>query len=172
MNKTEKEKEVASLHEIFAGAQNAVLVDFTGITVAEAELLRNKIRDGNSSFRVVKNRLALRATAETPLEPLNEHFRGATGVAWNGEDPVVLSKSVVEFAKEIDRLKVKAGVIEGKPATEAEVKKVAALPSRDDLIFQFYYVLQSPLRRLVTALNWNVQQFAQVLNAVKDKKEQ
>lgn len=171
MDRTQKEKEVASLHEIFLNAQNAVLVEFKGITVAESEQLRRKIGEGKSHFRVFKNTLALRATDETPLEVLKEHFIGSTAIAWNEEDPMVLAKSIVEFSKNVDKLKLKAAILEGKPAKADEVRAFASLPSRDQIIFQLYYVIQSPLRRFVTALSWHKGRLVNVLNAIKEMRE-
>ena len=91
MNRTEKEQLVAELHKELEAAPHVVLVDFRGLSVPAATEFRRKVEAAGSRYRVVKNRLALRAAKGTPLEKLDTQFEGTTGIAWTGEDSYVIS---------------------------------------------------------------------------------
>ncbi len=139
MNRTEKEQLVEQLHEELKAAPHVVLVDFRGLSVPAATEFRRKVRAAGSKYRVVKNRLALRAAKDTPLEKLDAQFVGTTGIAWTGDDPVVMAKALVDFAKEFPALKFKAGVVAGErragrrrgegPEHDAELARAALEPA-------------------------------------------
>ena len=90
----QKEKEIEVLHREFEESPNALLVGFQGIKVADDERLRRELRQANVSYRVVKNTLAIRAAAGTPMEQVKGQFEGATAVALSKNDPVALAKAV------------------------------------------------------------------------------
>src|SRR5712691_13114947 len=107
MNRTEKQALIADLHQEFGRSPHAILVDFRGLSVPAVTEFRRKVKAAGSSYRVVKNSLALRAAKDTPLEKLASKFEGATGVAYTGDDPVALAKVLVDFAKEHPALALK-----------------------------------------------------------------
>jgi large subunit ribosomal protein L10 len=173
MNRTEKEQLVAELHQEFAAAPHVVLVDFRGLSVPAATEFRRKIKAAGSRYRVVKNRLALRAAEGTPLEKLVAQFEGTTGIAWTGEDPVVLAKALVDFAKEHPALALKAGVVAGEQVLDAEgVKTLSTMPSLPELRSSLLGLLQAPATKLVRLLATPATQMAQVLKAHQDKIEE
>ena len=86
MNRTEKKEQVTTLHERFARAKHAFLVDFKGLSVTQDTDLRNRLRDANVDYRVVKNRLAKLALKETDIEAMEKHFCGPTAIALGEED--------------------------------------------------------------------------------------
>src|SRR6266540_2910010 len=99
MNRAEKQTLIDDLHQEFGRSPHAILVDFRGLSVPAVTEFRRKVKAAGSRYRVVKNSLALRAAKDTPLEKLAPKFEGTTGVAYTGDDPVVLAKVLVDFAK-------------------------------------------------------------------------
>jgi large subunit ribosomal protein L10 len=170
MNRTEKSEMVESLSGDLAKSTNAILFAFKGLKVPEVTELRRQVRGTQSKYLVVKNTLALRATKGTALEALAEHFTGATGVVYNQSSPVALAKVLTAFAKTNPNLVFKAAVIEGQAVAASEIKTIAELPSREELVSKLLFVMQSPMRRLVTVLNGPVRNLAGVLAQVADQK--
>jgi large subunit ribosomal protein L10 len=153
MNRTEKEATVAELSASLAGTTHAFLLDFKGMKVVDVTDLRAKIRKTGSSCSVVKNTLAKRAVAGSPLEALAKEFVGPTAIAWNPKDPVALAKVLADAAKGNAKLKFKAAIVEGQAIPISEITQVAEMPSREQLIAKLLFVLQSPMRNLVTVLS-------------------
>lgn len=170
MDRTEKKQEVATLHEAWSNAQNAYLLDYRGLTVSQVTELRRKVRETKSQYRVVKNRLAILATKETPLEGQDALFDGMTAVVWNEEDPIELAKVLDEFAKGAP-IDVKGGVVEGRAVDAAAFSEITKLPTRPDLIATFAGMLRSPLTKFVSVLNAPLRDLASVLKQVADSKE-
>ncbi len=170
MNRTEKTEMVEALGADLARSSNAILFAFAGLKVPEVTELRRQVRGTQSKYLVVKNTLALRATKGTALEAMAEHFSGATAVAYNRSSPVALAKVLTAFAKTNPNLVFKAAVIEGKAVAAAEIKAIAELPSREELVSKLLFVMQSPMRRLVTVLNGPVRNLAGVMSQIADQK--
>ena len=170
MNKTEKAEMVEALSGDLAKSSNAILFAFAGLKVPEVTELRRQVRGTQSKYLVVKNTLALRATKGTALESVAEHFTGATAVAYNQSSPVALAKVLTTFAKANPNLVFKAAVIEGKAVAASEIKAIAEMPSREELVARLLFLMQSPLRRLVTVLNGPVRNLAGVMSQIADQK--
>ena len=170
MNRTEKKEAVEALGKDLAQSTNAILFAFAGLKVPEVTELRRQVRATQSKYLVVKNTLALRATQGTPLEAMAQHFVGATAVAYNRSSPVALAKVLTTFAKANPNLVFKAAVIEGLVVAASEIKAIAELPSRDELISRLLFLMQSPMRRLVTVLNGPVRNLAGVVSQIADQK--
>ena len=170
MNRTEKVEMVESLGRDLAQSSNAILFAFAGLKVPEVTELRRQVRETQSKYLVVKNTLVLRATKGTALEAVSEHFTGATAVAYNRSSPVALARVLTAFAKTNPNLVFKAAVIEGRAVAAAEIKAIAELPSREELVSKLLFVLQSPMRRLVTVLNGPVRNLAGVVSQIADQK--
>ena len=172
MNRTEKEQLVEKLHQEFEAAPHVVLVDFTGLSVPAATEFRRKVKAAGSKYRVVKNRLALRAAKGTALEKLDSLLRGTTGIAWTADDPVTLAKTLVAFAKENPALALKAGVVAGEQVLDADgVKALSTMPSLPELRASFLGLLQAPATKLARLLSTPGTQMAQVLQAHQEKTE-
>jgi large subunit ribosomal protein L10 len=170
MNRTEKTEMVEALGRDLAQSSNAILFAFAGLKVPEVTELRRQVRGTESKYLVVKNTLALRATKGTPLEALAEHFTDATGVAYNRSSPVALAKVLTTFAKTNPHLVFKAAMIEGRAVAAAEIKTIAEMPSREELVSKLLFLMQSPMRRLVTVLNGPVRNLAGVMAQIADQK--
>ena len=165
-----KVEELQELERSFKGTDSAIVLDFKGLKVPEVTELRRQVRGTQSEYLVVKNTLALRATKGTALEAVAEHFSGATAVAFNKGNAVALAKVLTNFAKTNPNLVFKAAVIDGPAVPAAEIKTIAELPSREELVSKLLFVMQSPMRRLVTVLNGPVRNLAGVLSQVAEQK--
>ena len=170
VSRVEKEAEQGELEAAFRGTDTAVLVDYRGVTVPQVTELRRQVRGTQSRYLVVKNTLALRATKGTPLEGLAEHFVGPTAVAFNPTNPVALVKVLTAFAKANPNLVFKAAVIEGRPVPAEAIKAIAELPSREELVARLLFLMQSPLRRLVTVLSGPARNLASVVAQIAEQK--
>jgi large subunit ribosomal protein L10 len=170
MNKTEKTAMVESLAGDLAKSSNAIVFAFAGLKVPEVTELRRQVRETKSKYLVVKNTLALRATKGTAMEAVAEHFSGATAVVYNRTSPVALAKVLTNFAKTNPNLVFKAAVIEGQAVAASEIKMIAELPSREELVSKLLFIMQSPMRRLVTVLNGPVRNLAGVISQIADQK--
>lgn len=172
MNKEQKHTFVEQWREEIRDIPHAVLVDYRGLTVAEATDLRTRIREAGSTYKVVKNNLAKLAIPGSQLEGLMQYFVGPCAVAYNSQDPVILAKTLAEFSKDHPSLEIKAAVIDGKVLEAGQVKELARLPSRDELLSKLLYLLNYPVQGLASALNNIVRNLAVVLAQVALKKEQ
>ncbi|MDA2934090.1 50S ribosomal protein L10, partial [Acidobacteria bacterium AH-259-D05] len=172
MNRTEKQDVVKELNQTFKGHQSILLINFTGVNVADATDLRRKISKVESGYRVVKNRLALRAIEDTSLESLKEHFQGPTAIAYTGNDPVALAKVLKKFIGTHPDMSFKAGVVEGRAVSASDVESLAEMPSRLELLSKLLYLLNSPLTRLASALQSPIRDLASVLKQLAEKKEE
>ena len=129
MTRDEKAREIEALRADFSGARHAFLLGFAGLSVAQIEDLRRRVAGTGSAYRVVKNRLAARATEGTPLAPLGGHFRGETGVAYNAGDPVALAKALTEFVKDNPLARLRLGLVDGRDVLhdrELEIERLAS----------------------------------------------
>ncbi len=170
MKRTEKEQAVAVLETDLAKSRNAVLVGFAGLKVPEVTELRRQVRNTRSKYVVVKNTLALKATQGTPLEAMSKYFVGPTAVAYNEDNPVALAKVLTAFAKTNPNLVFKGAIVEGRPIEAKQIAAIAELPTREELVSRLLFLIQSPLRRLVTVLNGPVRNLALVMAQIADQK--
>ncbi len=172
MNRTEKQTLIDTLHQEFGKSPHAILVDYKGLSVPAVTEFRRKVRASGSAYRVVKNSLALRATKGTPLEKLAAQFDNMTGVAYTGQDPVALAKTLCDFAKDNPCLVVKAGIVSGEQVLDpAGVKALSTMPSLPELRSKLLGLMKAPASQLVRLLNAPAAQLARVLQAQQDKLE-
>lgn len=170
MNRDEKAAAVATLEADLAKASNAILFGFAGLKVTEVTELRRQVRATQSKYLVVKNTLALRATKGTALEGVAKHFTGPTAVAYNRSSPVALAKVLTAFAKTNPNLVFKAAVVEGLAVEAKAITAIAELPSREQLVSKLLFLIQSPMRRLVTVLNGPMRGLAGTLHQIAEQK--
>ena len=168
MNRTEKDQLVAELKDKIKGAPALYYTDFTGLNVKRMTDLRRRLRKANVEYVVIKNSLALRAVNESGL--VAERLRGPTGLVV-ARDPVSAAKVLQDFAKENDQKpKVKGGMLEGRAIAVAQVKQLASMPSREQMLAQLGAGLQSPLAAFVGALNGLLYMFAGALEALHQQR--
>ena len=171
LDRATKEKLLDDYNRGFAQSPNAFVIGYRNMTVPQVDALRAKVRASGGRYQVVKNRLALIAVKDTPLQPLSEHFQGPTAIAYSSKDAVGLAKVLTEFAKGADILEFRAGLIDGQAVKGTDVKAIADLPSREVLIGKLLFLLQTPISRLVRDLGAITQQFVSVLDQVRQQKE-
>jgi len=171
MNKDEKVSFIDSLHVRLEKAQGAFLVDYQGLNVEELNRLRRELRKVNAEFEVVKNRLLKLASRGTGTEAIVEQMRGPSAIALTYEDVVSPAKALIDFAKDVKKLKIKMGQISGKAITEDGIKNLAALPSRDVLIAQTLSVMQAVPTSFVRALSGVLTNLMNVMRAIGEQKE-
>jgi large subunit ribosomal protein L10 len=171
-NKAQKQKDLEALTGQFQQAKAAMLVSFTKMTVAKDQELRRQLREAGVSYAVVKNTLARKAAAGTPLEPMTEQFKGVTAVALSTSDPVGLSKAIAKFSKANPEIfSFKTGLVEGKVIELRDVEAIASLPSRDELLSKVLFLINCQAQRLVTVLQAVPRNLAIVVEQVRAQKE-
>ncbi len=170
MNRTEKQQEIETLREALRSARNAFFLDYRGLSVAQVSDLRRKVRATKSSYRVVKNRLAILASRDTPLNEQGSLFDGMTAVVWNEADPIALAKVIHEFSKTVP-ITIKGGVVEGRTVSAVDVAGITSLPGRPGLIAAFAGMLRSPMVKFVSVLKAPVRDLVSVLSQVAEKKK-
>ncbi|MDD4335062.1 MAG: 50S ribosomal protein L10 [Desulfotomaculaceae bacterium] len=165
-SKAEKERIVQEMKEKFESSQAAVLADYRGLNVAEATKLRRRLREADCELKIAKNTLVSLAAAQTGLEELKPFLEGQVAIAF-GADPVAPAKILSGFIKEIKKMEIKAGVLEGKVIDVREVKELAELPSREVLLAKILGGMQTPLYGFANVLQGTLRSLVYTLEAVR-----
>jgi large subunit ribosomal protein L10 len=169
MNRTEKQQLVDELKTKIKGAKALYYTDFTGLNVKRMTELRRRLRKAGVEYVVIKNTLALRAINDSGLT--GTRLRGPTGVVV-AKDPVTAAKLLSDFAKENDQKPaVKGGLLDGAALDQAQVKKLASMPSREQMLAELGAGLMSPMAAFVGALNGLMYMMVGALEALKAQKE-
>ena len=169
MNKTEKQQVIDDLTGKIKGAKALYYTDFTGLSVKRMTDLRRQLRKAGVEYVVLKNTLALRAVNESGLT--GTRLKGPTGVVV-AKDPVTAAKVLSDFAKANDqRPAIKGGMLDGAQIDEAQVKRLAAMPSREQMLAELGASMQAPMAAFAGALNGLLYMFAGALDALKTQRE-
>lgn len=168
----EKAGKVAELKDLLSSSKGAVLVDYCGLTVAEDTELRSKMREAGVKYMVAKNTFIRIAAKEAGIEGVDAYLEHNTAVAFSAEDPVAPAKILNDFSKDHKALEIKAGILDGKVIALDEVKALAELPSREELLAKLVGSMQAPISGLVNVLQGTIRNFVYTLEAVRQKKEQ
>lgn len=149
----EKQKAVKEIGEKFKKAQSVVFVDYRGIKVIDDTNLRRTCRKAGVEYTVLKNKLVIRALNEMGIKELDAQLEGPTAFAFGYNDLIAPAKIIAENVTAKKLVSMKGGLIEGKPASPAEMNVLAAIPDKNTLIAQLLCVLNAPIRGLAVALN-------------------
>jgi large subunit ribosomal protein L10 len=151
--RSEKQQDLDNLKSELARVSTVILTTFQGITVANDTKLRRAVQAAGGKYQVVKNTLAERAGAGTPTEKLLRDLKGTNSIAYSERDPVALAKALTKIAKDVPAFQFKAGLVEGRVISIAEIQQLANLPSKEELLSKVMFLLNAPAQRIAMALN-------------------
>lgn len=169
-NRQKKEAIVAEVSEKIAKSKAMVFTNFQGLTHKQLEEFKKTIRKSDAEFAATKNTLLKRALGDEAVAGNEDKFQQPTGTIFMYGDIVEPLKVLAKMMKELEKPSIKFGLLEGKAITEADVKKLATLPSREVLIAQMLGMMNAPIQGLHRALSWNLQKFVMTLKAIEDQK--
>lgn len=170
MNQTEKQTIVTALTAKLSVARTVYVTDFAGLNVAQVSDLRRRLRKAGVEYVVVKNTLARRALDGAQVRGLDAHLKGNTALAL-AADASAAAKVLTDFAKEFQKPSVKAGVVDGRAVSPDQVKRLASLPPREQLLAELGATLQAPMAGFLGALQALLSNFAGALEALKTQRE-
>ena len=153
-----KQQQVADLKELLSAAVTGVVVDYSGITVADDTALRKELREAGVNYFVVKNTILARAIADTDLDEMKSVLEGTTAIALSNEDYTAAARILCKYAEGHDNFKVKSGFLDGKVVEISTIQELAKLPSRDVLLATVLSAFQAPIAA-----------FARAVQAIVDK---
>lgn len=170
MKKENKESQVKELSEAFESHDTFYLLDFMNMPVSQSVQLRRRLRDQSYTFRVIKNRLALRALREDLSDDLREFFQGPTAIAFALQDPIGLARILRDFSTEHKVLSIKAGIFEGQFLPAQKFEEIANLASREDLLAKLGFLMSYPLTKLLRTWQAPLDSLGRLLSQLKTKK--
>ena len=170
LNLEQKQAVVSEIAAQLGKAQSVIVAEYRGLNVGAVTDLRSRARKAGLYLRVLKNTLARRAVKGTPFEKLSEQMVGPLmyGIS---QDPVAGAKVLQAFAKENDKFVIRGGAMPNQLMSVTEVKALAALPSRDELLAKLVGTMQAPMVKLVRTMNEVPGKFVRTLAAVRDAQE-
>ena len=169
ITRAKKEELIQQYVEQLNGSEAIVFTDYRGLTVADLQLLRKKVREAEGSYSIVKNTLARRALAEVGLPVPNEMMFGPVGICFCQQNIPGVTKALTDFAKANERLVIKGGLMGDKVIDEAAIKSLASLPSLEVLRAQLLGVINAPASQLAGVLSGGVRQLVNVFNAYAEQ---
>jgi large subunit ribosomal protein L10 len=169
MDREQKTAVVKELADELKDADAIFAVDYRGISVPQAAELRSGLRDADTRFRIVKNRLTLRAADAAGTDALKEHLEGPTALAFVKGDAALAAKTIYRLGSEWELLDYKGGLMEGETLDPDSFKAIARLPGREQLNAQFAGVVASPLTGLVRGLGSMIQGLALQLGQIAEQ---
>ena len=150
--RSEKQQDLDNLKNDLAKVSTVILSTFQGISVVDDNKLRRAVQQAGGHYRVVKNTLAERAGTGTPAEPLLKGLTGTNSIAYTETDPVSLAKAQTKIDKDVPAFQFRAGIVEGRVLSIAEIQQLASLPSKEELISKIMFLLSAPAQRIASAL--------------------
>jgi large subunit ribosomal protein L10 len=171
MARPEKEQAVAEIRRWFKEGSSAVFLDYAGMSVEEVSKLRNSFREQGVQYKVIKNSLVKVALGDAPfVGALSSALKGMTGVAFSGDEPGAAARVLKTLVKENEKLKIKAGLLDGQVLDAQTVEtRLATLPSKDEARATLLATFLAPAQQLVMLLNTPAGNFVRLLNAKKEK---
>lgn len=165
MEKAKKKELIDSMNASFSDAGIVIVSHYKGLTVAQADELRGKVRAAGATYKVTKNRLTKLALAGTSYEQLSELFTGPTSIAYANDDPVGVSKALTEFAKKNEAFVILGGSLNGTELKTKDIEALALLPSLDEVRAKLVGLLNAPATRIAGVLQAPAGQVARVIGA-------
>lgn len=166
----QKIEEVKRLAEIFKEKPNLFILNYSKVTVKDITLLRQKIKGAGSTYFVAKNTLLKRAFDELGMKELGTFLEGPTAIVISPKNPEVAAKILLEYADQNPEFKFKGGFIQNRVEKPENLKALATLPPRQEMIGKLLYLINSPIQRLVNVLSNPVVGLIRTLNAIASNK--
>jgi large subunit ribosomal protein L10 len=171
LNISQKKELVERLSKDLSEAQISILIDYKGLDVLKMTDLRAQLKNEGAKAEVVKNSLMHRASENTDAALMKDFFKGPNAIVLSKDDPIAPAKILVNFAKDNEKLEIKAGAFAGKILDPEELKQLAKMPSREELLGQVVYTINAVPTSFVNVLAGVPRAFVNVLNAIKEQKE-
>lgn len=149
----EKQPVVEEISEAIKDAASVVLVDYRGLTVAQDTELRKQLREAGVYYKVYKNTMMVRAFEGTDFAQLGEYLNDPTAIVISKTDATAPAREIAKFAKKAPKLEIKGGVVEGTAYDAKGIEKIAAIPSREELLSKLLGSLQSPITNFARVMN-------------------
>ncbi len=171
LTRVKKAEKVAQLTKELEGSTSAIVGTFAKLTVAQDFALRSVVRTAGGRYRVLKNKLAARASKGSGIESALQGLKGVSSVAYTSGDPVALAKALSTWVKDNAQFTFKLGIIDGKVISVDEVNQLATMPGKEELYAKLLFLISSPAQRLATVINATGRDLAVVINqAVEQNK--
>jgi large subunit ribosomal protein L10 len=169
LTKAKKAVQIDKLTHELEGASSAIVGTFAKLTVSQDFELRKVVRGAGGRYRVLKNKLAARASQGTKVEQALQGLKGVSSVAYTSGDPVALAKALSTWMQENAEFTFKLGIVDGQVITVEEVKRLATMPSKEEIFSKLLYLINAPAQRLVTVMNAAGRDLAVVINQGVEK---
>ncbi len=166
-----KKQQVEEIKQKFEKSESILFYDYRGLTVEEVSNLRNLFREAGVEYKVIKNNILRRAAKENNIEGLDQALTGPTATVFGYEDAVSGPKVLVDFVSKVKKTEIKMGVLNGAVVDADQIKQLASLPSKQELIAKLAGTLNAPIAGLAIALNAIPSGFARAIAAVRDQKQ-
>ena len=151
MNKDTKKIYIEEMKKVFSSNESVMIAHYQGLNVIQLDALRKELRENGIIFKITKNRITKLAVKETPLKELEKFFTGPTAAAISSE-PFMSARILTKFAKNNDNLKIVAGFMEGKVIDQAEVAKIASLPTLKEARANIVGLLNASAQKIIGIL--------------------
>jgi large subunit ribosomal protein L10 len=166
----EKSETVGTVHQRLKTAKMAIVTEYRGLSVAQMTRLRREIRDASGEYQVIKNTLVRRALDGTAFGDLEKLLEGPNGWVFAYDDPVVLSKALIKFRDDNDKLKIKGGVFEGRFMDPAGVKVLSQMPSKPELQARLLAMINAPATQLLRLIQEPGARMVRVIESLRKTK--
>jgi large subunit ribosomal protein L10 len=171
MARSEKVQQTEAIRERLQRSGAIIFTDFRGLNVGEIATLREKLRAAGVEYKVVKNTLLGRAASSLGIEGLDAYLEGPTAAAFSVEDPVAPAKIIQDFIRAARKLEVKGGLVEGRVLSADQVRQLAALPAKPELLAKALGSIVSPLYGLMTVMTGLQRNLVYALDQVRQQME-
>ncbi|MBB6145825.1 large subunit ribosomal protein L10 [Silvibacterium bohemicum] len=171
ITKAKKHEKVAQLAQELQGSTSAIVGTFAKLTVAQDFELRKTVRAAGGRYRVLKNKLAARASQGTRIESALQGLKGVSSVAYTSGDPVALAKALSTWVEDNSQFTFKLGIVDGKVINVEEVKALATMPGKEEIFAKLLFLINSPAQRLASVINATGRDLAVVLGQGVEKEK-
>jgi large subunit ribosomal protein L10 len=172
VNREEKAATVAALHERFKKATVTLLTTSQGLNVTKMQQLRRAVKQAGGEYKVAKNTFTRRALQDTSFNDMRALLDGPTGLIFGYADPVAVTKALVRFAEENEKVSIKGAVLDGEVLQPAAVSELAKLPGRDVLLAMLLRLMQAPVVGLLRTVQEPGARLVRVLDRVRARMEE